>query len=540
MKITNTRNLGALTSKPFSFRDRSWELRVVNSFDFHDGFCTPVQYEVRGNNLIKVMPFTDKSSWITDKARFGFDGFKVQRLEVPIKHRRYCGAFRDPSIKGSLFSPLKYRYAYYATRVYVGAALLLQKLVKWPLSLKGIIGGEVPVDIALYVKHVVNQLGSPNLAVDPKVNNSLDFRSEYLFNANLNNHDSLVCLNTNLRIEAPLLNIKIKKLVDSNKLDVYFWGPNVNNNFKSLTLGNSFVSFSKFIEGRHKFSSKFINYKNPLIIVGNSLLYREDFLSFKKLIKNWSTISEKFNITYFNFFASTTGAFDVNFNPGQNNDMKLSGSFPKSWYKVNRKPRWDGRTILYHYINRYKRSKIVYSVGNSHLKFEQRSLLTLSYWRNVFRVTNAFYQGPYAVKNYLDYDVMLPSLANHETSEHIFIDNFGKALDTTQIVANPKGEHITREFWNVFYQHRGEYRYPYIMRHIPYFSYVKHDASENNQFSSSLMRSSYNWSVQSKLYKTSFVYILSSYYFSSNTSLNSAVMQKASKNLLSKVNLNFN
>jgi len=85
-------------------------------------------------------------------------------------------------------------------------------------------------------------------------------------------------------------------------------------------------------------------------------------------------------------------------------------------------------------------------MGNSHLKFEQRSLLTLSYWRNVFRVTNSFYQGTHAVKNYLDYDVMLPSLLNHEISDHTFIDNYGKVKETTKIIDNPKGEHITTDF----------------------------------------------------------------------------------------------
>jgi NADH dehydrogenase (ubiquinone) Fe-S protein 1 len=70
--------VGALTSKPYPFTHRSWELKSVTSIDFSDGFGTPTQLFIKNNHIIRILPGYDtisqKTNWISDKTRFSFDG----------------------------------------------------------------------------------------------------------------------------------------------------------------------------------------------------------------------------------------------------------------------------------------------------------------------------------------------------------------------------------------------------------------------------------------------------------------------------------
>ena len=75
--------VGALNSKPYSFTARSWELKSVFSVDISDYFFSKIRIDYRGNEIMRVIPgYQDsyQTDWISDKARFFFDGLKYQRL----------------------------------------------------------------------------------------------------------------------------------------------------------------------------------------------------------------------------------------------------------------------------------------------------------------------------------------------------------------------------------------------------------------------------------------------------------------------------
>ena len=80
--------VGALTSKPYAFVGRSWELSNVNSIDIMDGCGNNIVLSVKGNEVLRILPFANSEineTWITDKARFVYDSLKYNRLDSPFK-----------------------------------------------------------------------------------------------------------------------------------------------------------------------------------------------------------------------------------------------------------------------------------------------------------------------------------------------------------------------------------------------------------------------------------------------------------------------
>ncbi len=83
----NLKHIGALTSKPYAYTARPWELENIDSIDFHDAFGSNTQVSVRGSEILRVLPKVNENlneEWITDKARYSYDGIKQQRLTEPL------------------------------------------------------------------------------------------------------------------------------------------------------------------------------------------------------------------------------------------------------------------------------------------------------------------------------------------------------------------------------------------------------------------------------------------------------------------------
>lgn len=75
--------LGALTSKPYAFHARSWELKSANSIDIFDSFCSPIRLDFRDREILRILP-KNNDMIITDKIRFMYDGLKYKRLHYPL------------------------------------------------------------------------------------------------------------------------------------------------------------------------------------------------------------------------------------------------------------------------------------------------------------------------------------------------------------------------------------------------------------------------------------------------------------------------
>lgn len=223
----STKLKGALTSKPYAFTSRSWEAAGQAALDWFDPCGSNLRVEIRGVELMRILPRVNErinEEWISDKIRFSYDGLKRQRLDrtfllgSPVSWKK--------GIK-SLFS-------------------LLRVCPNW----FGFSGKFLNLETSFLWKEVFCQGG----------NVFSDFRSMYLSPKGLFDKDSLLLVGVNLRVEAPILHLKVRQYLNGN---VYQWGSALSWNFSYKQLGNQVSTLVSFMEGRHKLSKK-----NPFVIVG--------------------------------------------------------------------------------------------------------------------------------------------------------------------------------------------------------------------------------------------------------------------------------
>jgi len=272
--------VGALTSKPFSFKARSWELQSHLSIDTFDSMGSNLRIDTMGNKILRILPVVNKlvnDSWISDKARFSYDSYKTQRV-------------LSPFIKTSDLKLKK-------TTWDVALSSLKNKIEEFSLgAFKVFFGSHVSLDLVNVTASLARQLGSNFLRYENALQLSgLHFtnRSNFLMNVDYYNIDSVdfvLLVGTNPRWESPVLNIKLKSLSKKNVI-FYSIGFFSNLNYKVNHLGNDLTILSAIAEGRHFLTHYLLKAKNPLILVGSSVLNS----SLQKLLINLQNSCFKFN-----------------------------------------------------------------------------------------------------------------------------------------------------------------------------------------------------------------------------------------------------
>lgn len=223
----STRLKGALTSKPYAFTSRSWEAAGQAALDWFDPCGSNLRVEIRGVELMRVLPRVNESineEWISDKIRFSYDGLKRQRLD-----RTFV-----------LGSPVSWK------KGIKSLFLLLKVCPNW----FGFSGKFLNLETSFLWKEIFCQGG----------NAFSDFRSMYLSPKGFFDKDVLLLVGVNLRIEAPILHLKVRQHF---KGTIYQWGSALSWNFSYKQLGNQVSTLVSLLEGRHKLSKK-----NPFLIVG--------------------------------------------------------------------------------------------------------------------------------------------------------------------------------------------------------------------------------------------------------------------------------
>ena len=216
--------VGALTSKPYAFIARPWELNKTNSIDVHDAVGTNVRVDTRGREVVRILPRTHEDvneEWLADKSRFSYDGLKRQRLD-----RCYI------RMNGKL------RPASWAEAFDIIASHLADRSVS---RIAALAGDLADVEAMYALKGLMSGLGSPNLdcrqdgaALDPTV------RASYLFNttiAGIEQADACLLIGTNPRWEAPLINARLRKRWLTGNLRVGSIGPSLDLTFPVEPLG---------------------------------------------------------------------------------------------------------------------------------------------------------------------------------------------------------------------------------------------------------------------------------------------------------------
>ncbi|KAF8838713.1 Ndufs1 [Paxillus ammoniavirescens] len=323
--------VGALTSKPYAFHARPWELKNTESIDVLDAVGSNIRVDSRGVQVMRIQPRTNddvNEEWISDKTRYAYDGLKFQRLTTPLIK------------EGDRFVPSTWKEA--LQKIAEGLAASGAKNDE----IQAVAGHLADTESLVALKDFVNRLGSDNLALDQVNGNAppahgVDVRSNYLFNATIpgvESADAILLVGTNPRHEAAVLNSRIRNSWLHTGLEVGLIGERADTAYGYDYLGSDAKALADFISGKGPFAAKFKAAKRPLIIVGSGLSEHPDgaatYNALAKYVeKNKSTlITPEWNgFSVLHRIASRPAAYDIGFVPSK----KASTIKPKFIYLLN-------------------------------------------------------------------------------------------------------------------------------------------------------------------------------------------------------------
>jgi NADH-quinone oxidoreductase subunit G len=255
--------VGALTSKPYAFVARPWELRKTESIDVMDAVGSNIRVDARGSEVMRVLPRLHEDvneEWISDKTRYACDGLKRQRLDRPYLR------------KNGKLSPVSWDEAFAA----IAAKLKGLK----GAEIAAVAGDTVDVESMYALKGLMTALGSPNL--DCRQDGAkLDAttRAGYLFNstiAGIEDADAILIVGANPRWDAAVLNARIRKRWLAGGLKVGLIGAPVELTYEYEHLGAGPQTLTEVADGKNAFATVLKDAKQPMIILGMGALARED------------------------------------------------------------------------------------------------------------------------------------------------------------------------------------------------------------------------------------------------------------------------
>ncbi|WP_375330672.1 NADH-quinone oxidoreductase subunit NuoG [Candidatus Tisiphia endosymbiont of Oplodontha viridula] len=303
--------VGALNSKPYSFKARSWELTKTESIDVLDAQGCNIRVDSRGSEVMRILPRINddiNEEWISDKARFAYDGLKYQRLDSP--YIRKNGKLVEASWNDAI-------------------ALVAQKLESLAGDQVGdqiaaIAGTLVCTESMFLLKTLLQKLGCNNFDSN-QFNYKIDqsSRGNYLFNttiSRLKEADLALLIGANIRQVAPVLNARIGILQREGKLKVARIGNITNQTYYINELGASPDIIKAIISEEHQFAKELEHAKNPVIIIGDGVYSRDDGYAILALIHQmvdkYKIVRDDWNgFNILHNHASMVGSLDIGFSP---------------------------------------------------------------------------------------------------------------------------------------------------------------------------------------------------------------------------------
>ena len=295
--------VGALTSKPYAFEARPWELKKTESVDVMDAVGSNIRVDTYNWEVKRILPRLNNEineEWISDKTRYSCDGLLKQRLDVPYikKNNKLQKSTWDEAID-----------------------LLVSKIQSMqPSEIAGHIGDMVNMENALSFKKFFETLQSKNLEFREKnIYINSDEKMNYIFNssiAGIEDSDLILLVGTNPRHEATMLNARIRKTFVQKKIPIFSIGNPGDLTYDYKIIGDSADDIKKILNKDNDFSPKLLSSKKPLIIIGESALELKSggyiFEGFKKLLNDNNLISENWNgLNILSQNASTVGLLDL-------------------------------------------------------------------------------------------------------------------------------------------------------------------------------------------------------------------------------------
>jgi NADH-quinone oxidoreductase subunit G len=258
--------VGALTSKPYAFVARPWELSKTPSVDVMDAVGSNIRVDARGKEVLRILPRINEAineEWISDKTRHVWDGLRTQRLDRPYIRKQ-----------GRL-EPANWDDAFHA---------IASKLKGLDGARFAAIAGDLAGAEEIFaLKLLAEALGSPNIDCrqdGAKLEPALG-RASYLFNSTIegiDRADAILLIGTNPRIEASVLNARILKRTrqGQGRIPIGLIGEEVDLTYPYDYLGAGPETLAKIADGSHDFVKKLSGAERPLLILGQAALARPD------------------------------------------------------------------------------------------------------------------------------------------------------------------------------------------------------------------------------------------------------------------------
>jgi len=391
--------VGALTSKPYVFEARPWELKKTETIDVMDAVGSNIRVDTYGWEVKRVLPRINEDineEWISDKSRYACDGLLNQRLDTP--YIKFNGKFEKASWK----------------EVYKIIASKLNNTNKDKIC--GFVGDLTNMESAYIFKEFFNKtLNSVNIeSRDSQIYLNSEKRENYLFNSTINGieeSDLILLIGTNPRFEATILNARIRKSYLQNKTKIISLNDVGDLTYPYESLDGKIDNIKKIFENENEISNQILEAKKPIIIFGQSLLnsssskYVFESLKFF-LIKN-NKITEKWNpINVLSNNSSTVGNFDLGIYKNTNGFNDVLKNLNDHQYEI------------------------VYLLGQDNLDFKKKDEFII-------------YQGTHGDKGAEMADIILPGAAY--TEQNGFFTNLEGKLQKAYKASFPPGE--AKEDW---------------------------------------------------------------------------------------------
>ena len=297
--------VGALTSKPYTFIARPWELRSTETIDISDAVGSNIRVDFKETEVVRVLPRLNEElneEWISDKSRYSFDALKIQRLDSPY---------------------IKKNEGLSACSWQVAIEEFKNLLSETPsLQTSFLCSANTDLDTLKEAKNLVNFLGIKNFGFPRSFDLSIDFSDNYLCNislADVEQSDLCLLVGVNPRYEASMLNLKLRKRHRQGLYKTASIGVPHNQTYKTEVLGVSPYTLLEISEGRHSLCKDLRTAKKPLILYSSSLAERKDFSGLEKALKLIEKslkekISEWNTLSFLNQESNQVGAFDIGIN----------------------------------------------------------------------------------------------------------------------------------------------------------------------------------------------------------------------------------
>jgi NADH-quinone oxidoreductase subunit G len=299
--------VGALTSKPYAFMARSWELVKTESIDVLDAVGSNIRLDSRDAQVLRVLPRVNEDineEWISDKTRYAVDGLRRRRLDRPYAGRR--GARAETDWREALEIVADRIKAVPAERIAAIAGDLCD--LESMFALKELLGGLGAVSL---------DCRQDGAKLDPSC------RAGYLFNttiAGIEMADACLLIGTNPRWEAPLVNARLRKRHLRGGFNIAAIGPALDLSFPAETLGEGGETVGAVATGTHPWAERLRQAKNPMLIVGQGVLTRPDgaqvLATAREIAEHCGLVRDGWNgFNVLHRAAARVGGLDIGFVP---------------------------------------------------------------------------------------------------------------------------------------------------------------------------------------------------------------------------------